>query len=246
MSENIMLIPSRLKSSVPGGHVVGTDQVFDDTIGKTQAEINASLGDVTEGLDQKIDTKVGTAVAGVKEEMQQTINEAVTAAEGMVDAAVETAQGQIHEAVQTAQNAASAASQAATNAQEQIGSAIQGMNDEVAAAKAEVESAVEEAKAEILPPEKILYYGAGVAYTDATGTATVKETLRGRYDINIATDGSYIWICTPTSIPFVDATMGGVSLPVVQQGSVAIDNDEYNVYKSSNTYDAGDVTIVLV
>ena len=40
MAEKITYIPGRLKSSVVGGHVAGTEDIIDDRLEKTQSELN--------------------------------------------------------------------------------------------------------------------------------------------------------------------------------------------------------------
>lgn len=40
MTEKVSYIPSRLKNAAVGGHVAGVDDIYDDTMGKTQQEIN--------------------------------------------------------------------------------------------------------------------------------------------------------------------------------------------------------------
>lgn len=95
-----MFVPSRLKSSVVGGYVTGTDQIVDDAIGKSQAEINAGIGEtvtntvneairestaINETVGNKIDEKVPQVVA-------QALNEAVMPA---VQEAVQGVQNQV-------------------------------------------------------------------------------------------------------------------------------------------------------
>ena len=40
MTEKISYIPTRIKNAAKGGHVTGTEDIIDDALGKTQAEIN--------------------------------------------------------------------------------------------------------------------------------------------------------------------------------------------------------------
>lgn len=89
-----MFVPSRLKSSVVGGYVTGTDQIIDDTLGKSQAEINAGIEETVTNkvedairestaaggtIDSKIDEKVPEAV-------RQAVNNTVMpAVQEMID-----------------------------------------------------------------------------------------------------------------------------------------------------------------
>ena len=43
MTENIVKIPARIKNAAIGGHVAGTEDIVDDVLEKTQAEINSDL-----------------------------------------------------------------------------------------------------------------------------------------------------------------------------------------------------------
>ena len=50
MSEHINLIPSRIKNAAVGGHVAGTEDIIDDTLNKTQQQINTSFQAAIEGI----------------------------------------------------------------------------------------------------------------------------------------------------------------------------------------------------
>lgn len=55
MTEQVNLIPARLKSAVVGGHVAGADQIIDDNLGKTQNTINAETNSKFEQIDNEIE-----------------------------------------------------------------------------------------------------------------------------------------------------------------------------------------------
>lgn len=80
MAENITFVPSRLKSSVVGGYVTGADQVYDDTLGKSQAEVNASI-------DTLVEDKVGEKITeGISDTVSEIVDAKVPVA---VDAKIE-------------------------------------------------------------------------------------------------------------------------------------------------------------
>lgn len=72
MTENITFVPSRLKSSVVGGYVTGADQVFDDALGKSQAEINSGIDAIVE---DKVTQQVNTARKEISGQVPTIINQ---------------------------------------------------------------------------------------------------------------------------------------------------------------------------
>ena len=88
-------------------------------------------------------------------------------------------------------------------------------------------------------------YGAGSDYTDATTQASVRTTPEGTYNINIPSNGSYVFLVVPRDMSISHAQMSGFDFPLEEPVNVEIGGVEYKYYQSSNTYDAGTLTIVI-
>lgn len=54
MSENVQIIPARLKNASVGGYVAGADDIFDDTLGKDQSVINGEMIEADASLAKDI------------------------------------------------------------------------------------------------------------------------------------------------------------------------------------------------
>lgn len=81
MAENITFVPSRLKSSVVGGYVTGADQVYDDTLGKSQAEVNAGIDTI---VKEKVDEKIAEGISDTVSEIVEA--KVSTAVDGKIEA----------------------------------------------------------------------------------------------------------------------------------------------------------------
>lgn len=95
---------------------------------------------------------------------------------------------------------------------------------------------------------KPFYIGSGIAYTnivDEEHKQSIKNSPVGTYNINVATDGHYIFFVVPETMNINNATMGGFEFPLEEPQSVTISDNNYKVYRSSNTYDTGVLNIVL-
>ena len=67
----------------------------------------------------------------------------------------------------------------------------------------------------------------------------------GTYNINVAQNGSYVWFNVPSSMTIHGATMSGFEFPLEAPTNVTINGVAYKSYRSSNTYNAGTLTIVI-
>lgn len=95
---------------------------------------------------------------------------------------------------------------------------------------------------------KPYYVGSGLEYTDIvseTYQQPIKANPLGTYNINVANDGDYIFFVVPSTMTINRATMSGFNFPLESPINVIIDDNNYKYYISSNTYDAGNITIVI-
>lgn len=95
---------------------------------------------------------------------------------------------------------------------------------------------------------KPYYVGSGNNYTEITNDAhkqNIKTSPYGTYNINVASSQSYIFFVVPFSMTINRATMSGFDFPIQSPENVIIEGNSYKVYKSSNTYDSGLLTIVI-
>ena len=88
-------------------------------------------------------------------------------------------------------------------------------------------------------------YGSGDEYTDAQTQASVRTTPAGTYNVTVANNGDYVFFVVPRTMNINSAKMGGFDFPLQAPVNVEIDGVEYKYYQSSNTYDAGILTIVI-
>ena len=87
--------------------------------------------------------------------------------------------------------------------------------------------------------------GSGATYVEGTPLTTPKSTPAGTYNITVAEDGDYVFFNVPVTMTIHGATMSGFDFPLEAPQSVEIDGVAYKSYRSSNTYDAGTLTIVI-
>ena len=71
-----------------------------------------------------------------------------------------------------------------------------------------------------------------------------KRTPGGNYTINNSTDKSYVYIAVPNTMTISKITLSGFDFPFKLVGGSPITG--YNLYKSDNTYDKGNINIVIV
>lgn len=88
------------------------------------------------------------------------------------------------------------------------------------------------------------FIGSGNVYTDIMNEEcrrSLDGTLEGSYDLNVNTNGDYIFIIIPASrkSEFRRADMNGYEIPM----EAPVDVDDFVVYKSINTYNAGTYNI---
>lgn len=87
--------------------------------------------------------------------------------------------------------------------------------------------------------------GTGSSYVEGTALSSAKTSPAGTYNVTVVNDGEYIYFNVPSSMSISGATMGGFAFPLEAAQNKTIDGVSYKSYASSNTYDAGTLTIVI-
>lgn len=87
--------------------------------------------------------------------------------------------------------------------------------------------------------------GTGSSYVEGTALSSAKTSPAGTYNVTVANDGEYIYFNVPSSMSISGATMSGFAFPLEAAQNKSIDGVSYKSYASSNTYDAGTLTIVI-
>lgn len=95
---------------------------------------------------------------------------------------------------------------------------------------------------------KPYYIGSGTEYNDIVNdsyTQNIKESPAGTYNVTINNNNDYVWFVVPNSMTINKVTLSGFDFPIESPQIVQIEGNTYKVYRSSNTYDAGIITIVI-
>lgn len=95
---------------------------------------------------------------------------------------------------------------------------------------------------------KPYYIGSGTEYNNVVNDSykqNIKVSPAGTYNVTINSNGDYVWFVVPNSMTINNVTMSGFNFPLEPPQIVEIEEDTYKVYKSSNTYDAGVITIII-
>lgn len=92
-----------------------------------------------------------------------------------------------------------------------------------------------------------IYYGSAASYSgiDDFSTASARKTPAGNYNVVVSNSEDYVYFVVPSTMNISKATMNGFDFPLQAPVSVTIEGIEYKYYKSSNTYDAGTLNIVI-
>ena len=93
---------------------------------------------------------------------------------------------------------------------------------------------------------KPYYVGSAATYNDVynnTYKQSIKLNPNGTYNIVVPTNGYKVYFIVPSSMTINRATMSGFEFPLDAPDTSLIEG--YKVYVSSNTYDAGTLTIVI-
>lgn len=87
--------------------------------------------------------------------------------------------------------------------------------------------------------------GSGASYVEGTPISTPKASPAGTYQVTVAANADYVWFNVPATMTINRATMSGFDFPLESPENVTIGGVAYKSYRSSNTYDAGTLTIVI-
>ena len=87
--------------------------------------------------------------------------------------------------------------------------------------------------------------GTGAVYVKGLPLLTPKTSPAGTYTVMVTADSDYVWLNIPASMTIHGATLGGFDFPLEAPASVTIGGVEYKSYRSSNTYDAGTLIVVI-
>lgn len=95
---------------------------------------------------------------------------------------------------------------------------------------------------------KPYYIGSGTEYNNVVNDSckqSIKASPSGTYNVIVNNNRDYIWFVIPNSMTINRVTMSGFDFPIESPQIVEIEGNTYKVYKSSNTYDAGVITIII-
>lgn len=224
MPEKISYIPSRLKNAAKGGHVAGAVDIIDDSLQLTQSEINSIV------LENTISTELNVSPNIVFVNMQNTINLTATIS---LPANITIKQGE----TQIITGSGTSLSGSYTFTPNTSG------NTQFKASFTIGELTKESTKnvTSVYP----IKYGAGLSYTNALSQASIRTAPAGTYTITVPSNEQYVFFVVPRTMNINGAKMNGFDFPLESPVNVVIDNINYKYYKSSNTYDAGTLTIVI-
>ena len=90
-----------------------------------------------------------------------------------------------------------------------------------------------------------IFYGCGEDYTDATTKASPRTSPAGTYNVTVGTTSAYVFFVVPATMTIHAATMSGFDFPLNDPVEVEIEDVAYKSYKSANTYDVGELTIII-
>ena len=232
MTEKVSHIPTRIKNAKVGGHVCGATDI-DAGGGKNQSEVNGDLQD-------QINEIVGSSA---------TVNLAASPSLILVG----------NESVEIALSATASksASSIIIGKGMQIiasgsGISLSGTNTITPTEAGDIQygsqfiiAGVTKTKSCIVTAVYPIRTGSGAAYVDGTPLTTPKTNPAGTYNITVANDGDYVYFNVPATMTIHGATMSGFTFPLEEPQSVTIGGVAYKSYRSSNTYDAGTLTIVI-
>lgn len=87
--------------------------------------------------------------------------------------------------------------------------------------------------------------GTGASYVEGNAISTPKTSPAGTYNVTVANNGDHVYFNVPATMSINGATMGGFEFPLDAPVNKTINGVAYKSYGSSNTYDAGTLTIVI-
>jgi hypothetical protein len=224
MTEKIQYIPARLKNASVNGHVAGADDIMDDDLQLTQKQINAIvLGDAVSVAFNFSSSAVDVTTQG---EGNATVNLTATCSTEA-------------NTIKIKKDGAVVASGSGTSLTHSDTRAHSG-NATHYVAEFMIGGLTKTATRNIAT----LYYGSGSVHTDAK-KAIDKVSPAGTYNVTVPANEKYVFFVVPAGMTINRATMSGFDFPLEAPTDVTIDEVAYKSYRSSNTYDAGTLTIVI-
>ena len=91
-----------------------------------------------------------------------------------------------------------------------------------------------------------MYVGAGAVYTDVVKDIhkqSARTSASGTYNVTVASSGQYVFFVVPSSMTINKVTLSGFDFPLDAADTTS--KSGYKIYKSSNTYKAGAISLVV-
>lgn len=91
-----------------------------------------------------------------------------------------------------------------------------------------------------------MYVGAGAAYTAVVNDShkqSARTSASGTYNVTVASSGQYVFFVVPSSMTINKVTLSGFDFPLDAADTTS--KSGYKIYKSSNTYKAGAISLVV-
>lgn len=91
-----------------------------------------------------------------------------------------------------------------------------------------------------------MYVGAGAVYTDVVKDnhkQSARTSASGTYNVNVAFSGQYVFFVVPSSMTINKVTLSGFDFPLDAADTTS--KSGYKIYKSSNTYKTGVISLVV-
>lgn len=218
-------IPERVFNAQKGGFVTGADSIVDDGLQMSQAEINAIL------MSDTINVSLSASPSPVFVGVAVNIN---------LVASVNTAATSI--VIKKGSATIASGSGTSLNGSDSITPSVAGNTTYTAEfAVGSTSKSTQKSVVAVYP----IRTGTGASYVEGTPLSSPKTSPAGTYNINVAQNGSYVWFNVPSSMTIHGATMSGFEFPLEAPSNVTINGVAYKSYRSSNTYNAGTLTIVI-
>lgn len=91
-----------------------------------------------------------------------------------------------------------------------------------------------------------MYVGAGAVYTNVVNDShkqSVRTSASGAYNVTVASNGQHVFFVVPSSMTINKVTLSGFDFPLDAADTTS--KSGYKIYKSSNTYKAGAISLVV-
>ena len=217
-------IPGRLHSVASEGQVTGADEVYDDTLMMSQADINA----IVIGGSVSVSLSASPSPVFVGEQSEITLRATSSVGADII--------------IKEGGNVVATGEGTSLTGSSTITPSIAGNTNYTAEF---VVGGLTKTSSAVVTAVYPIWYGSGNAWTSAQTKASPKTSPAGTYNVVVTTAASYVWFVVPASMSIDHATKSGFDFPLEAPQSVTKDGVAYKAYRSSNTYDAGTETIIL-